>query len=67
MHVLLRVNKGYLHLGEWEGVFLRAKVHWLQLKAPGVPHSQGETFQVLTGQVLIGRKEVEPVNSPRTG
>lgn len=49
------------------GVLLRVKVHWLRLEALGMLCLYTETFQVLAGQVLIGRKGVEPVNLPRTG
>ena len=44
----------YMTLGEWEGVLLRVKFHWLKLKVLGIPRLHEEAFQ-----------EVELVISPR--
>ena len=51
--------------GERVGISKVRMCHWLQ---PRVPHVQGEAFQesqVLSGQVLVQRKEAGPVISPR--
>jgi hypothetical protein len=48
-----------MDLGEWEGVLLRVKFHWLELKILGMPYLYGETFQesqVLAGRVLRVRR-----------
>ena len=58
----------YMDLGEWEGVLLRVKFHWLELKILGMPYLYGETFQesqVLAEQVLILEKR-KAVGLPRT-
>jgi hypothetical protein len=59
------VNKGYINLGEWEGIF-QVNLHWLRLKVLEMPHLYGKAFQVLPGQVLIRRKGIEPLIPPRT-
>lgn len=39
--------------GEWEGVLLRLKFHWLRCKVLGIPHLHGEAC-----------RDVEPCNFP---
>lgn len=39
--------------------------HWLDLRVTHVHREAFQEFQVLAGQVLIQRKEAEPVTSPR--
>ena len=48
------------------GRVFQENVHWLGLKGSGMPYLHGEVIQVLAWQVLLERKEVEPVISPKT-
>ena len=45
-----------MNIGEWEGVLLRMKFHWLEFKVQGMRCLHGEVFQksqVLAAWVLI--------------
>jgi hypothetical protein len=58
-----------VNLGEWEGVFRVSIKSWLELNPMWMLHLYGGAFQesqVLAGQVLIGKEEVELVGMPRT-
>lgn len=58
-----------MNLGEWEGVTMVNENHWLEFKVLRMPYLCGEAFQkfqVLSGQVLIRKEEVEFVGLPST-
>ena len=57
--LLFWVNKGYINFGR-VGRDFQVNVHWLELKALGMPHLHEEEFQEPDGQFLT-RREVEPV------
>ena len=59
------MNKGYINFGR-VGRDFQVNVHWLELKALGMPHLHGQELQVLAGCVPTERKDIEPVISARS-
>ena len=41
-----------MNLGEWEGLLLRVRFHWLRLKILGIAHLHEEAFQEVTCNFL---------------
>ena len=62
---LFRVNQGLYSLVKPVGFLGWVHVIDKSLGYRRIPHLHGEAFQVLSGQALTGRKEIEPVISPR--